>query len=83
MLWLGAATHLANPQGLGMAVLSWRLMGAHGISAVFTVDAGYKAFAVFAFMLFEAQGPVMTRTRSACRLDGFVIYLFRIVSHTG
>ena len=22
----------------------WRLMGAHGLSAAFTVDAGYKAF---------------------------------------
>jgi len=27
--------------------------GAHGLSATFTVDAGYKAFAVSAFMLFE------------------------------
>jgi hypothetical protein len=30
-------------------------MGAHGLSAAFTVDAGYKAFAASAFMLFEAQ----------------------------
>jgi hypothetical protein len=25
VLWPGAATHLANPQGLDMAVLYWRL----------------------------------------------------------
>jgi hypothetical protein len=31
VFWLGAATHLANAQGLGMAVLEWRLMGAHGL----------------------------------------------------
>jgi hypothetical protein len=30
-------------------------MGAHGLSAVFTVDAGYEAFAVSAFTLVEAQ----------------------------
>jgi len=30
-------------------------MGAHGLSAVFAVDAGYKAFAVSAFMRLEAQ----------------------------
>jgi hypothetical protein len=30
-------------------------MGAHGLSAAFTVDAGYKAIAIPAFMLFEAQ----------------------------
>jgi hypothetical protein len=30
-------------------------MGAHGVSATFTVDVGYKPFAVFAFMLFEGQ----------------------------
>ena len=29
--------------------------GAHGLSATFTVDAGYEAFAVSAFLLFEAQ----------------------------
>ena len=55
VLWPGAATYLANPQDLGMAVLSWRLMGAHGPSATFTVDAGYEAFAVSAFMPCEAQ----------------------------
>ncbi len=38
-----------------MAVLSWRLMGADGLSGASTVDAGYKAFAVSAFMFFEAQ----------------------------
>jgi hypothetical protein len=30
-------------------------MGAHGLSAAFTVDAGYKGFGVSAFMFFEAQ----------------------------
>ena len=28
-------------------------MPAHGLSAAFTVDAGYKGFAVSAFMLFK------------------------------
>jgi hypothetical protein len=56
VLWPGAATDLANAQGLGMAVLLWRLMGAHGLSAAFTVDAGYRAFAVTAFMLLEGRG---------------------------
>ena len=46
MLWPGAGTHPANSQGLAIAVLAWRLMGAHGLSAAFTVDAGYKAFAM-------------------------------------
>ena len=32
--------------GTRMAVLYWRLMGAHGLSAAFTIDAGYEAFAV-------------------------------------
>ena len=36
-LWPGAATHLANPQGLGMAVREWRLMRAHELSGAFTV----------------------------------------------
>jgi hypothetical protein len=27
-----------------MAILYWRLMGAHGLSATFTVDASYKTF---------------------------------------
>ena len=40
--------------GPGQA-LQWHLMGPHGLSAAFTVDAGYRAFAVSAFMLFEAQ----------------------------
>ena len=44
-LWPGAASHLANS----------RLMGAHGLSASFTIDAGYEAFAVSALMLLEAQ----------------------------
>jgi hypothetical protein len=61
VLWPGAATDLANAQGLGMAVLSWRLMGAHGLSAAFTVDAGYRAFAVTAFMLLEAQRNKVSR----------------------
>jgi hypothetical protein len=34
-----------------MAVLKWRSMSAHELSATFTVDAGFKAFAVSAFML--------------------------------
>ena len=67
VLWPGAATHLANPQGLGMAVLSWRLMGAHGLSATFTVDAGHKAFAVSAFMLLEAQRNKISCARLVCR----------------
>lgn len=40
MLWPGAAAHLASVQGLGMAVLEWHLMGAHGLAATFTDDAG-------------------------------------------
>jgi hypothetical protein len=52
VLWPGAAAHLASAQGLGMAVLEWHLMGTHGLSAGFTVDAGCKAFPVSAFMLF-------------------------------
>ena len=51
MAWPGAATHLANPQGLGMAVLSWRLMGAHGLSATFTVDGGDKAVSILIGLL--------------------------------
>jgi len=53
--WPGAATHLANRQGVAMAVPSWRSMGAHGLSVSFTVDGRCKAFAVSALMLFEAQ----------------------------
>jgi hypothetical protein len=53
--WPGAATHLGKPQGPGRAVLSWRLMGTHGLSVTFTVDAGFKAFAVYAFMFLEAN----------------------------
>jgi len=30
-------------------------MGAHGLSAAFTVAAGYEAFAVSALMLFKAE----------------------------
>jgi hypothetical protein len=30
-------------------------MGAHGLSAAFTVDVGYEALAVSAFLLLEAQ----------------------------
>jgi hypothetical protein len=37
----GAATHLTNPQGLGMAHLYLHLMGAHGLSAAFTLDSLY------------------------------------------
>jgi len=55
VLWPGAATDLANPQGLAMAVLYLRLVGGHALSAAFTVDADYKAFAVSALMLFKAQ----------------------------
>ena len=57
MRWPGAATHLANRQGVAMAVPSWRSMGAHGLSVSFTVDGRCKAFAVSALMLFEAQRP--------------------------
>jgi hypothetical protein len=64
VLWPGAAAHLASAQGLGMAVLEWHLMGTHGLSAGFTVDAGCKAFPVSAFMLFEAR-------RSATDSDRF------------
>jgi len=53
--WQGAASHLANRQGVAMAVPSWRLMGAHGLSVSFTVDGRCKAFAVSAFFLSEAQ----------------------------
>jgi hypothetical protein len=35
VLWLGAAAHLANSQGLGMAVPYWRLIGGHGLYATF------------------------------------------------
>jgi hypothetical protein len=38
---------------MGMTVLYWRLMG--GLSAAVSVDAGYKAFAVSAFVFLEAQ----------------------------
>jgi hypothetical protein len=38
-----------------MAVLYWRLMGVHGLSAAFAADAGYKALAVSVFMPLEAQ----------------------------
>ena len=54
VLWLGAATHLANRQSLGMAALQWRLMGARGLSAAFIVDASYNALL---FVLYEAQRP--------------------------
>ena len=43
VLWPGAATDLANPQGLAMAVRYLRLVGGHALSAAFTVDADYKA----------------------------------------
>ena len=56
MLWPGAATDLSNWQGPGMAVLYLLAFdGSPWLSATFTVDAGYKAFAVSAFMLFEAH----------------------------
>ena len=42
-------------------------MGAHGLSAAFTVDAGSKAFAVSAFMLFEAQ-RCLQRRGVVCRV---------------
>lgn len=38
-----------------MTVLSWIFMEAPGLPAAFTVKAGYKAFAVSAFTLLEAQ----------------------------
>jgi hypothetical protein len=38
-----------------MAILEWRLMGAHDLSTAFTVDAGYKAFPISTFLLSEAQ----------------------------
>jgi hypothetical protein len=38
-----------------MTVLSWHLMGAYGLSAAFTVDADYKAFAVSALMVLEGR----------------------------
>ncbi len=53
--WPGAATHLANRHGVAMAVPSWRLIRAHGLSVSFTVDGRCKAFAVSAFFLSEAQ----------------------------
>ncbi|MGH8650748.1 MAG: hypothetical protein ACREYE_00585, partial [Gammaproteobacteria bacterium] len=45
-----------------MTVRQWRLMGAHGLSAAFTVDAGYKAFVVSAFTLLEAQHQIDGRS---------------------
>jgi len=53
--WPGVATNLANRQGVAMAVPSWRLMGAHGLSVSFTVYGRCKPFAVSAFLLSEAQ----------------------------
>jgi len=52
VLWPDAATHLANRQGVAMAVPSWHSMGAHGLSVSFTVDGRCKAFAVFVFIAF-------------------------------
>jgi len=46
-------------------------MGAHGLSAAFTVDAGYETFAVPAFMLVETQRPPYPAGRAARRLLPF------------
>jgi len=71
LLWPGAATHFANSQRLGMAVLYLRLIGAHGLSPPFTLDAGYNPLAVSAFMLYEAQRPSSAAAFSG-RLERFV-----------
>jgi hypothetical protein len=51
VLWPGAATHLTNLQGLGMAVLSQRFYG-----SLWAVCHLHR-LAASAFMLCEAQRP--------------------------
>ena len=40
VLWLGATTHLVDSQGLGMAVLYWSLIGAHGRARITVENEG-------------------------------------------
>lgn len=52
-------------------------MGSHGLSASFTVDAGYKASAVSVLMLFEAQRLSITHRRDFLVAVGCMLWLGR------
>ena len=57
----GLARWVASSESVLIAVVL-------GLSTAFSVDAGYEAFALSAFMLFEAQRPP---SRAAAQTDTF------------